>query len=503
MPATETATAVPQDLTLWLSPALPAALRAPLEALQTVDDRPVAVVTDPELAQVRVEPEPELPLARWIYAVVVPFPTVRDELTLDELEGAWEGRGDSGLLLSPASETALAGRFPAGRLRAQVMPAQDLLQNAWSAGEALAIVPFEALEPRWKVLALEGQSPIRKDFDPASYPLAVDFGLSGDPAAMAMLRDVLAWPGTNRDPERLTVLMMTGVTALTRATAWRMESYGIEYPAALIGDWLREADLTHVSNEVSFAVDCPLPDPAQATLRFCSSDKYIALLESVGVDLVELTGNHVMDWGPQAFLHSLDLYRARGWAYFGGGADLQDAGQPALVEHNGNRLAFLGCNAAGPPSAWARVDSPGSLPCDMDQLQQQVARLQAQGYLVAFTFQWAESYGPAPLPAQREAFRSMAEAGAVIVSGSQAHRPQGFEFYAGGFIHYGPGNLFFDQMWSPETRQEFLDRYVIYEGRLISTELLTAMLEDWAQPRPMTLEERTALLEEIFRASGW
>jgi predicted nucleic acid-binding protein len=54
----------------------------------------------------------------------------------------------------------------------------------------------------------------------------------------------------------LTVLAMTGVTALVRATASRMEAKGITYPARDIGDWLRQADVTHISNEVSFADAC-------------------------------------------------------------------------------------------------------------------------------------------------------------------------------------------------------------------------------------------------------
>jgi len=97
----------------------------------------------------------------------------------------------------------------------------------------------------------------------------------------------------------------------------------------------------------------------------------------------------------------------------------------------------------------------------------------------------------------------MVDAGAVIVSGSQAHHPQGFEFYKGAFIHYGLGNLFFDQMWSTGTRQEIVDRHVIYQGRHISTELHTYLLEDYAQPRPMTPEERRELLKAVFKASGW
>jgi poly-gamma-glutamate synthesis protein (capsule biosynthesis protein) len=54
-----------------------------------------------------------------------------------------------------------------------------------------------------------------------------------------------------------------------------------------------------------------------------------------------------------------------------------------------------------------------------------------------------------------------------------------------------------------EYRQGFLDRHVFYAGRHISTELLTAMLEDYARPRPMTAEERRVLLASTFAVSGW
>jgi len=99
----------------------------------------------------------------------------------------------------------------------------------------------------------------------------------------------------------------------------------------------------------------------------------------------------------------------------------------------------------------------------------------------------------------------LSNGGAVIVSGSQAHFPQVFEFMGDHFIHYGLGNLFFDQMDYPVigTRREFLDRHIFYDGRYISTEILTAMLEDYAQPRPMTAEERQQFLSEYFNYSGW
>jgi poly-gamma-glutamate synthesis protein (capsule biosynthesis protein) len=71
-------------------------------------------------------------------------------------------------------------------------------------------------------------------------------------------------------------------------------------------------------------------------------------------------------------------------------------------------------------------------------------------------------------------------------------------------IHYGLGNLFFDQYdVSPTTRQAFIDRHVFYNGRYIGTELLTIMFVDYARPRPMTADEREELLKAAFNASGW
>jgi hypothetical protein len=61
-----------------------------------------------------------------------------------------------------------------------------------------------------------------------------------------------------------------------------------------------------------------------------------------------------------------------------------------------------------------------------------------------------------------------------------------------------------DQDWMPRgIRREFFDRYVIYDGKLISVELITALLEDYSRPRLMTEQERAGFLQEYFYYSGW
>ena len=498
---TGTATREPSP-SIWISAAVPASLR---QTAQEWGYLPADNITSADiLFDVETDSLPQSDrFLTWIYALVAPFPTVADGVTQEELRLTWLGQpgGDfAGLPLwmdesTLAALTAIWGEPAVGVV--QVTEAAGLLEAAWAARPCWGIVPFEELEPRWKVLSIDGTSPIRKDFDQALYPLVVSFSI--DTAIQA----VPELPTSNRDPEKLTTLVMTGVTALVRATAYAMETKGVLFPSSDVGDWLTSADLTHISNEIPFAEDCPYPDPSYGMRPFCSDPKYVALLEDIGTDVVELTGNHFQDWGSEATLFTLELYKQKGWPYYGGGADLVDARKAITVEHNGNHLAFIGCNTVGPAYAWASESQPGAAPCDMQWIQSEVYRLRYEGYLPIVTFQHDELYTIVPHPDQQLDFRPMIEAGAVIVNGSQSHVPQGMEFYAGGFIHYGLGNLFFDQMDSLNTRQELIDRHVFYDGRHISIELMTAMLEDYARPRPMTSAERLELLQLVFGASVW
>jgi hypothetical protein len=492
---------------LWIEASVPPALRA---ALQQTGLPLAASEADATIRYGLYNPQDSLPdtWSSWIYALVAPFPTVEDGIASSDLRRAWAGEqtglfGGRPLLMDESTLVAFSehwGAPAAGAVR--LVPTERLLEEAWAARPSWAIIPFEDLEPRWKVLTIDGQSPIRRGFNPVSWPLTLTFAFKS--SAYPHLSTSL--PSTNLDASKMTVLVMTGVTALVRATAYRMERYGVLYPGGAIRDDLRSADITHISNEIPFAENCPYPDPDSLSLIFCSDPAYIALLEDVGTDVVELTGNHFQDYGSAATLMSLDMYDARGWPYFGGGRDLADSMQPALVEHNGNRLAFIGCNPVGPEFAWATERRPGAAPCgDYVWMTDAISRLSAEGYLVIATMQYQEYYTSAAAPRQVRDFARLADAGAVIVSGSQSHFPQAFAFEGGSFIHYGLGNLFFDQMDVPVvgTRREFVDRHVFYNGRYISTELLTYMLEDYSRPRPMTQLERFDLLQEIFVASGW
>lgn len=453
----------------------------------------------------------------WVYALVAPFPTLLDEVSLVNLQQAWQkGRSDGTVAVPLRMENSTREAFThlwgaPGANAVEVMAGDALLNAAWAElpQPFLAIVPFERLDPRWKVLRIDGMSPYDRGLDLANYPLVVPFGIQGSPEAIAALNQntsgVMLLPNGNRDETRLTILVMTGVTALVRSTGAKMEANGMTYPARDIGGWLRSADVTHISNEIAFSPHCPPANPYQDTLQFCSRPEYIELLEDVGADIIDMTGNHMLDWNLDSLLYTLGMYRERGWKFYASGETLEEAQKAIIVEDHGNRLAFMGCNPVGPEHAWATEFRGGIAPCDYEFMHAEISRLHSEGYLPIVTFQYHEYYSPEARPWQTEDFGGMAKAGAVIVSGSQAHVPQAMTFVDDRFIHFGLGNLFFDQMDIPVvgTRREFIDRHVFYAGRYLGTELLTAMLEDYSRPRPMTAEERESLLTDIFSASDW
>jgi poly-gamma-glutamate synthesis protein (capsule biosynthesis protein) len=224
----------------------------------------------------------------------------------------------------------------------------------------LIITPFEELDKVMKVIRIDGKSPIDSDFEKKEYPLSAAIWIASDtPDSNIHL------PASNFDPGQRTVLIMTGVTALTRATAHRMEINGNEFPGKDVRDWLISADLTHISNEVPFASNCPPPDPNQPDLIFCSSPDRIELLEYIGADIIELTGNHLLDYGLASINLTLEMYEERDWHYYAGGWNLNEAQTPSLITHNNNKLAFIGCNPVGPPNVWATNTSPGATPVEI------------------------------------------------------------------------------------------------------------------------------------------
>ena len=514
--ATATATLTPTPSQPVMRVALPNPLPPELQdgILVWIAQQPGGrVVTDTQQADLWINTDPAgEEIVERVYVPVARFAALQEETSAADLLALWMGTPDGGqqpLVVDADTAAALTLLWgPAAQV--EVLPDSAAVAAALEASpDRLGVLPFDRLVPQVKALTMNGQDPTNNDFDPAQYPLTLRFYLNNRPGFEKQAESLTTYLTggalrTNRDPDKLTVLIMTGVTAMSRTTALRMEQKGYDYPAKEIGPILSKADLTHISNEVPFYPECQV-DASENNLTLCSKPAYMESLRDVGVDLVGLTGNHMNDFGKEANLWSMQFYKDEGIPTYGGGPNLEESLKPLRIEHNGNRLALLGANSFGPEFAWAAEDWPGSAPYSLPAMTQAIsdARKTLDVDLVLVELQWEESYDTLPIQSQIDGFRALSDAGADIVTGVQSHVPQAVEFRNGREILYGLGNLFFDQMWSQATREGLIPRQTIYDGRHLSTKLLTTVLEDFAQPRWASEAEREAILQRVNTASGW
>jgi hypothetical protein len=517
-------TATPAPVGVFASGALPEVFRKQLNDKLAQQTGNFVASGDPNAAtlQVAYAPNVDVPvIGQWVYALVAPFPTLVDDVPFAAVQAAWQGQPvqcDACDFTGPLrmSESTLAalkvvlGEPAAGAV--EVLPADQITPKLWEAKPAWGIVPFDELNPRLKVLSIDGRTPFHRNLDLNAYPLTTKIGIAGPIEKAERWQAAFGPPLTNRDESKMTLVAMTGVTAMSRRFATAMEQSGVLYPAEKIKDWFASSDIVHISNEVSFSQGCtPLPS---GTAVFCSDPKYLDLLKYIGTDVIELTGNHLNDYGPAPLKYTLDLYDHEGIPYFGGGRTITEATRFITLTNNGNVIAFVGCDDWDRAGSAAVVDGlgdgrAGAAPCDppYPEMQQEITKALAAGAVVFATLQYNEmptgEYSYETPLFQRRDFGSVADAGAAVVSGSQGHHVQGFGLRGNAFIHYGVGNLFFDHTQAPGLQQNFIDRYLVYNNRLLGVELLATFRDDSQQTRPMTPEEKRALLKKLFNLSYW
>ncbi|MBA3873961.1 MAG: CapA family protein [Anaerolineae bacterium] len=420
-----------------------------------------------------------------LFLPVVAFPSLQISTTLDQLGDLRNGQADSKLTLDETTAQALKS-LGVNVAPSTMIVADDALQNTlWRDRTLYSLLAFDRLSTHYRVLHINGQHPL--DMDLQTYPFAFH---TDHP---------------NYEPQKLTRLLMSGVTALTRLTRKELDEKGVDWAASGIQDFVSHADFFHTSNEVSFSPDCPKSVTNQLG-EFCSREAHFDLLTKLGLDIVELTGNHNNDFGTDNYLKTLQWYQDHGIYTIGGGANLDAARQPLLLDHHDNKIAMLACNWIGPYYAIAKEASPGAAFCDWDWLRVVIPQLKAENNIVVVTVQYQEYEDYKPTDKQVSDFQGLADLGADVVIGTQAHKPQTFDFYGArtgqeSFIHYGLGNLFFDQPFWGNSRF-FMDELYIYQGHLLNVDLFTGIIDDLARPRPMTPDEQVNFFAFMFNTQG-
>ncbi len=212
-----------------------------------------------------------------------------------------------------------------------------------------------------------------------------------------------------------------------------------------------------------------------------------AVLKSAGFDVMSFASNHVLDWGADGLIDTLDIAQENGITLVGAGREIKEARQPAIIERKRVKVAFLAYNSILPPGFWATDDRPGCVPIrvrtfyeptepfqpgspaevftfayseDVQAMVEDIKKVRAAADVVIVSMHWGIHFMPAKLATyQREVGHAAIDAGADLIIGTHPHILKGIEVYKGKVIFYSLGNFAMDssvtKVW-PYAKGDFL-----------------------------------------------
>ena len=220
-----------------------------------------------------------------------------------------------------------------------------------------------------------------------------------------------------------------------------------EPPTAVVApellELLRDADLFVLNLEggVSAAGE---PWPALHRIWYRAPPEAVDLLALLGVDCVTLANNHMLDYGVDALLDTIERLHGAGIATAGAAVDRRGARAPAWLRHGDFHLAVLSvCDHERQYAAGRRT--PGIAFADLARgvpgwLARTVRDAAARADAVLVSPHWGPNWTTAPPDHVRRAVPALRAAGATLVAGHSAHVFHGVE----GPVLYDLGNFFDD-----------------------------------------------------------
>ena len=193
----------------------------------------------------------------------------------------------------------------------------------------------------------------------------------------------------------------------------------------------------------------------------------VGVLAAAPIHCWNLANNHVLDWGREGLLETLDTLEGAGLRWAGAGRDLDEARAPAVVEVGGNGgegegaadrgtgvprrvlvFAFAGPDCGVPPEWSAAADRsgvsflPGYASKQVEEIAGQVKAVKRDGDLVVASVHWGGNWGYRVPRAHRTFAHELVDSGAVdLIHGHSSHHPKGVEVRGGRAILYGCGDF--------------------------------------------------------------
>ena len=176
---------------------------------------------------------------------------------------------------------------------------------------------------------------------------------------------------------------------------------------------------------------------------------------AAGIDCCVLANNHVLDWGEDGLVETLQVLERCGVSVAGAGRSIAEAARPAILDASGKGrvlvFSFAMASSGTPPDWAATAVRPGvnHLPDlseeTVERIAVQVSAARRPRDVAVASIHWGSNWGyPVPDGHRRFAHALIERAGISIVHGHSAHHPLGMEIHRNRLILYGCGDFLND-----------------------------------------------------------
>ena len=273
-----------------------------------------------------------------------------------------------------------------------------------------------------------------------------------------------------------------------------IEKYGFQYLFAHTENILADSDVLFGNLETVLH-----PEDNTSTLynmEMKGKSEYAQELAKIGFNVMSMANNHAMQYGADAYNHTVKLLRDSGIEPVG----VNDNGKSNiyLYTKDGINLAFVGYSFRPEKYADAGISYAQG---DELTILEQIHSLNKDDTRVIVSVHWGEEYLHYPSVAQVHLAKRMIDAGASIILGHHPHVLQGVEEYSNGIIVYSLGNYIFDS-WDRSTRESIIFDCKIDKSGALNYSIIPTFINRNYQPVILIGKEKQKLMNKIKNYSN-
>lgn len=247
-------------------------------------------------------------------------------------------------------------------------------------------------------------------------------------------------------PNETTTIIFTGDVLFGNAFKAGYDAKGIDGVISenLLAE-LTNADILMINQEFPFGES---GEPvANKQYTFQCNPSYVTALQEMGVDVVSLANNHVLDYGKESLRETFATLDNAGILYGGAGNTTERAKEVQIIEVNGKKYGFVAVSRVVPTGDWKVENSaPGVFSCYDDAgLIALVEQASKECDFLAVYPHWGVEHATYPEDYQTKIAERCLAAGADVVVGSHTHCLQGAAFIEDKPVCYSLGNFVFGQ----------------------------------------------------------